>query len=115
MSIATVKRFTIDDYHRLTDLGFFAEDDRIELIHGQFIEIVAKGTAHEVCITNLIPELVRILGDRATIRVQSPIILPPDSEPEPDFTIAVNKSDDKTFEILSQFKKDHSFRNNFCV
>lgn len=94
MSIATVKRFTIDDYYRLTELGFFSEDDKVELIRGQFIEMVAKGIAHEFCITRLNRELLRVLGDRATIRVQSPIILPPDSEPEPDFTVAVNRTDD---------------------
>ncbi len=94
MSIANIKLFSIDDCHRLTELGFFDTEERVELVRGQFIEMVAKGTAHEVCITKLIRELIILVGNRATIRVQSPIILPPDSEPEPDFTIAVNKIDD---------------------
>jgi len=93
MSIAKVKLFSIEDYHRLTELGFFGAEERVELVRGQFIEMVAKGTAHEVCITNLNKELIFLLGNRATIRVHSPIILPPDSEPEPDLTIAVNKID----------------------
>ena len=58
MSIANVKLFSIEDYHRLTKLGFFGEEERVELVRGQFIEMVAKGTAHEVCITNLIRELI---------------------------------------------------------
>lgn len=94
MSIANVKLFSIEDYHRLTKLGFFGAEERVELVRGQIIEMVAKGTAHEVCITKLIRELILLVGNRATIRVQSPIILPPDSEPEPDFTIAVNRYDD---------------------
>lgn len=56
--------------------------------------MVAKGTAHEVCITKLIRELIFLVGNKATIRVQSPIISLSDSKPEPDFTIAVNRYDD---------------------
>lgn len=28
MSIAQAKRFTLDEYHKLAELGFFHEDDR---------------------------------------------------------------------------------------
>jgi hypothetical protein len=84
MSIATAKRFTIAEYHRLTQLGFFGEDDRIELIEGQLIHRAAKGTAHYVCQTRLERELFKLMAERATLRGQQPIILPDDSEPEPD-------------------------------
>jgi len=94
MVIAAVKRFTLAEYNRLTELGFFGEDDRVELIRGQIIQMAAKGTAHEVCITRLNRELLLLLGDRATLRIQSPIVLLTDSEPEPDFTIVQNHFDD---------------------
>lgn len=94
MSIATAKRFTIAEYHRLTELGFFGEDDRIELIEGQLIHRAAKGTAHSVCETRLERELFKLLGERATLRGQQPIILPDDSEPEPDRAIVQNRPDD---------------------
>ena len=94
MTIATAKRFTVDEYHRLVDLGFLTETDRVELIWGEIIEMAAKGTAHEVCITRLVRELLKMLGDRATLRCQSPLIIGIDSEPEPDFTIVENRADD---------------------
>ena len=94
MVIASVKQFSLAEYHRLTEIGFFSEDDRIELIGGQIIQMAAKGTAHEVCITRLNRELLKLLGERATLRVQSPIVLHPASEPEPDFTIVQNRFDD---------------------
>jgi len=94
MGIAAVKRFTLAEYNRLTELGFFGEDDRVELIRGQIIQMAAKETAHEVCITRLNRELLLLLGDRATLRIQSPIILLTDSEPEPDFTIVQSRFDD---------------------
>jgi Uma2 family endonuclease len=44
MIVARPKRFTLDEYHRLIDSGFFAENERIELIRGEIIETIAKGT-----------------------------------------------------------------------
>lgn len=67
MSIAQAKRFTLDEYHRLTELGFFHEDDHIELINGEIIEMASKGKAHETCLRKLWKELPKILGDKATL------------------------------------------------
>lgn len=94
MVTTTFRRFTITEYHHLAEIGFLSEDDRVELIYGQIVEMAAKGTAHEVCITRLLRELPKLISDRATIRCQSPIVLPTDSEPEPDFTIVQNRDDD---------------------
>lgn len=94
MSSVTIKRFTLDEYHHLIDLGFLTEDDRVELIRGELVQMAAKGTSHSVCNTKLIRELERLIGDRAVIRPQEPIILPADSEPEPDIVIALGQPDD---------------------
>ncbi|MBE9207529.1 Uma2 family endonuclease [Nostoc sp. LEGE 06077] len=88
MSVVTTKRFTIDEYHRLIELGFLQENEHIELIRGELIQIVAKGTPHTVCSSILCRQLDRLLGDRAVIRGQDPITLPNQSEPEPDVAIA---------------------------
>ncbi|BAY99694.1 hypothetical protein NIES37_36770 [Tolypothrix tenuis PCC 7101] len=93
MSIAQAKRFTLDEYHRLTELGFFHEDDHIELVNGEIIEMVSKGKAHETCLRNLWKLLPKLVEDRATLQSQAPITLPPNSEPEPDFAIVKNKDD----------------------
>ncbi|MEY3870572.1 MAG: hypothetical protein RLZZ338_4466 [Cyanobacteriota bacterium] len=94
MTITTAKHFTITEYHRLTEIGFFCEDDRVELIDGGIFEMAAKGVAHETCLRRLLREVNRILGGRATLQCQSPILLPNDSEPEPDFTLVRNRDDD---------------------
>jgi Uma2 family endonuclease len=93
MTLATAKRFTITEYHRLADLDFFAEDDRVELIKGEIIKMAAKGRPHSVCNTRLYRELFKLLEEKATIRGQEPIIIN-DSEPEPDLTIVKNTPDD---------------------
>ncbi|MEG4086341.1 Uma2 family endonuclease [Microcoleus sp. POL10_C6] len=94
MSIATAKRFTIAEYHRLTELGFFGEDDRVELINGELVKRAAKGTAHETCLRRLLRELSAIVAERATLQCQSPIVLPTNSEPQPDFSLVQNRPDD---------------------
>lgn len=92
-SAVTPKRFTLEDYHRLIELGFLTENDRVELIHGELMQMVAKGTAHTVCNTSLVYEVTILLQKRAIVRGQEPIILPPNSEPEPDLVIARNRLD----------------------
>jgi Uma2 family endonuclease len=102
MIAGTRKRFTLDEYHRLTELGFFDEwnyprgggkADRVELIRGDIIEMAAKRTPHSVCNFLFLRELYKLVGDRAIVRGQEPIIIPPNSEPEPDVVIARKKDD----------------------
>ncbi|MBG1267125.1 Uma2 family endonuclease [Nostoc sp. WHI] len=94
MSLTTAKRFTIAEYHRLAELGFFEEDERVELIKGEIVQMAAKGTPHSVCETRLERELYKLVGDRAILRGQQPITLSNNSEPEPDRVIAKNRDDD---------------------
>jgi Uma2 family endonuclease len=93
-SAQLTKRFTIAEYHRLTELGFLKDSDRVELIRGELVYMAAKGTAHETFIRRLLRELPKLLEDQATLCCQSPITLPADSEPEPDFAIVENRADD---------------------
>ncbi|BAY39777.1 hypothetical protein NIES2111_41540 [Nostoc sp. NIES-2111] len=94
LNVVTPKRFTIDEYHQLIELGFLKEGDRIELIRGELIQMVAKGTPHTVCGSILCRQLDRLLGDRVAIRGQDPITLPNQSEPEPDVVIARGRDED---------------------
>jgi len=91
---AATKRFTLAEYHRLIELGFLNEGERVELIRGELVQMAAKGTLHSVCNTKLVRELDRLVGNRAVVRGQEPITLPTDSEPEPDVAIAQGQPDD---------------------
>ena len=93
MVIASRRKFSIDEYHKLVDLGFFTENDRIELIRGEIIDMAPKRTPHSVCNSLLWQQLYESIGKQAEIRVQEPIILSSNSEPEPDLVIAKKKPD----------------------
>ncbi len=83
----TTRRFTLDEYHHLIELGFFHENERVELIRGELVQMVARGTAHTTCCRNLIRELSKLIAGKAELQCQDPINLPSGSEPEPDFAI----------------------------
>jgi Uma2 family endonuclease len=93
MTQATAKRFTLEEYHRLIELGFFPEGDRTELIQGQIIQKFSPGTTHAVCCMNLNKQLILGLSHQAILRCKGPITLPNHSEPEPDFTLVRNRED----------------------
>lgn len=93
MIVATRRKFTIEEYHQLLDLGFFTENDNIELIRGEIIAMSPKRTCHSVCNSCLWQQIYGLIGKQAEIRVQEPITLPSNSEPEPDLVIAQKKSD----------------------
>ena len=87
------KRFTLEEYAQLTEIGFFKEDDRIELIRGELIEMAYKGTKHTVCCQRLLKMLLPLLADM-TLRCQDPVQLLSGSEPEPDFVVVRDRADD---------------------
>ncbi|BAY30782.1 hypothetical protein NIES2107_26300 [Nostoc carneum NIES-2107] len=93
LSQITTRRFTVNEYHRLIELGFFHEDERVELIRGELVQMIAKGTAHTTCCRNLIRELGKLVAGKAELQCQDPINLPSGSEPEPDFAIVRSTAD----------------------
>ena len=99
MTSTTAKRFTLEDYHRLAELGFFTEDDRVELIRGEIMQMAAKGTAHTNCCRDLLEELAGLVTGRAKLQCQDPIILSSNSEPEPDFAILRKRADNYRFSL----------------
>ncbi|KOP24873.1 hypothetical protein AMR41_15655 [Hapalosiphon sp. MRB220] len=93
LSQTPTRRFTLDEYHRLIELGFFHEDERAELIRGELVQKPAKSTVHTTCCSNLIRELAQLVAGKAELRCQDPITLPSGSEPEPDFAIVRSTRD----------------------
>ena len=80
-------RFTVDEYHRMAEAGVFHEDDRLELIDGLVVEMSPIGPRHSACVDRLTRRLSQQVGDRAIVRVQSPIVLGPDAAPQPDLAL----------------------------
>jgi len=86
-------RLSVADYYRMADAGILRPDQRVELIDGQIIDMPPIGSAHAGIVDQLAEIFRNTVGDRAIIRVQSPISLDEHSEPEPDVALLRRRRD----------------------
>ncbi len=85
---AGVRRFTVDEYHRMVDAGILREDDRVELIYGVIREMSPKNRPHIVAATRVLRVFEHGLAGRAGVYTEAPLgIVKLDSEPEPDILV----------------------------
>jgi Uma2 family endonuclease len=56
--------WTLAEFERLTELGIFTEDDRIELIEGELVPMSPKGNRHEVLRDELLNWMIERLPGR---------------------------------------------------
>ena len=81
------RRFTVDEYHRMGEVGILSRDDRVELVDGEIVEMTPIGPRHAFRVATLTQRLVQLLGDRAVVWVQMPVRLGLRHEPEPDLVL----------------------------
>ena len=78
------RRFTIEEYYRMAEVGILRPTDRVELIEGEIIQMSPIGLRHSLCVAALNDRLTRAVGTRAQIWSSNPVRLFPDTEPQPD-------------------------------
>lgn len=83
----SVHRFTVDEYHRLTEIGVLTPADRVELLQGYIVDKMSQKPPHAASVSRCNRLLARVLPEDWVLRIQTPITLR-DSEPEPDILIA---------------------------
>lgn len=89
----TRARLSVDQFHRMAEAGIFASDDRVELINGEMIEMAPIGSRHSSAVMRLRAQLGRLVGELALVSPQNPVMLPPDSEPQPDIALLKPRAD----------------------
>jgi len=83
----TLRKWTVKEYQKLGEMGFFHPEERVELISGNIIKMSAKGTAHTSALGRTDRLLQNLFGNLAWVRMQDPIALDDNSEPEPDIAL----------------------------
>jgi Uma2 family endonuclease len=81
-----VARFTVAGYQRLTEIGVFHEDDKVELLEGWIVPKMPKNPLHDGTIDLLDGLLSDVLPAGWHTRVQNSLVTS-DSVPEPDITV----------------------------
>ena len=87
------RRFSVDDYETMFEIGILTEDDRVELIDGEIVEMPPIGSLHASHVDKMAALLRRLEPSQALLRVQSPVALRPDSQPEPDISLLKPRDD----------------------
>ena len=86
-------RITVDEYHRMAEVGLLAPDARVELIEGVIIDMAPIGPLHGVAVDRLSKLLIYAAADAAIVRTQGAIRLSRSSEPQPDVVLLRARED----------------------
>ena len=86
-------RITVEEYHRMAEVGLLAPDARVELIEGEIIDMPPIGIRHAAAVRRLTEWLTSAVGDRAMVSCQLPVRLDARSEPQPDIALLVRRED----------------------
>lgn len=78
------RRFTVEEYHRMAEVGILNESDRVELIDGEIVEMEPTSLRHSLCVALLTERLTYAIDDRAYLWPMNPVRFSRDSEPQPD-------------------------------
>ncbi|MEJ7862214.1 MAG: Uma2 family endonuclease [Pyrinomonadaceae bacterium] len=81
-------RFTVDDYHKMIELGMLENYEKAEIIEGELIKKMTVGDKHAFVVDNLTRFFIKNVSDDVLVRVQNPVRLTEYNEPQPDITLA---------------------------
>jgi len=87
------RRFTVDDYHRMGEVGILSPTDRVELIDGEIVSMTPIGPRHGASVDRTNRVLVTAVGTSAIVRVQGSVRLDLFHEPQPDIVLLRPRAD----------------------
>ena len=79
--------WTVSEFEKLFDLGFFAPDARLELINGQILKKMSQNETHSIAVILAQYKLMELFARGHVVRVQLPLIIGEISKPEPDLAV----------------------------
>ncbi len=91
MAVAEIEQhlWTRKEYERMVAKGLFDPEAKVELVEGVVYDMAAQGSLHTTGVTLVLQALSRHFSGNPDIhiRVQMPLALGRDSEPEPDVAV----------------------------
>ncbi len=79
--------WTVSEFEKLFDLGFFAPDARLELINGEILRKMSQNEPHSIAVILAQYKLMELFVSNHVVRVQLPLIIGETSKPEPDLAV----------------------------
>ena len=87
MSAVQVRRWTRQEYERMTEAGVLTENDRVELIGGEILTVTPQKSRHATVVSLANETLRSGLAPNTYVRMQLPLAMGDDSEPEPGIAV----------------------------
>ena len=85
------RRWRRTEYDRLVELGLFV-GERLELLDGLLVVAEPQGSSHMAVVTHVGQMVMAAFGAGWHARLQGPLALDDDSEPEPDVAIVAGRA-----------------------
>ncbi len=82
-----VRRFTVDEYHRLIETGVLGEDDDVELLEGWIVPKMARTPTHDALISFIMNRSLSPQLPSGWFRRGQSAITTTGSEPEPNIAV----------------------------
>lgn len=79
------RKWTCLEYEKLVEVGVLGPDERVELIQGDILTMAPVDPLHANAVGQSTGALVGLFGSTHNVRVQVPLLIGSNSEPEPDF------------------------------
>jgi Uma2 family endonuclease len=87
MTATNLRLWTVDEYHRMIEAEILTEEDKVELLEGEILAMSPQKPPHAATTDYASEYLNSLLVGLAKVRVQLPVTLCPNSEPEPDIAV----------------------------
>jgi Uma2 family endonuclease len=88
-----LRRFSVEQYHRMIEAGILGPDDRVELLDGYVVEMNPILAPHAYSVERTRKALERLVPGGWIVRPQQPISLS-SSEPAPDVAVVRGRDED---------------------
>lgn len=87
-SLPQKRLWTREEYHRAAELGLFRPDERLELIEGEvYVKVSPQDDPHAWHIALAAEAFRDAFGAGFHVREEKPLVLPDQTEPEPDIVV----------------------------
>ena len=82
------RKFTVDEYYRMGEVGILSPDKRTELLDGEIIVMAPIGSKHAFCVDDFTKAFAPLaIAERVHLRIQNPVFLEDKTEVQPDIAL----------------------------
>ena len=94
MVTEVVKRLiNVEEYYKMAEVGILKPDDHVELINGEIFQMSTIGSRHAAIVDHLAKVMNQLFEGQAIVRIQNPIRIDNNNEPEPDISLLTYRPD----------------------